>query len=451
MEKVREAVEFYNSLLEKEPSRMLDLRDILTEKIRERKMIFGGRPLSPYLRPHFVSVDQWDYIKNVCRIIWRCIEKMGTAIKDSAPLQDEMGLTAAERELVAIEPGFSGISINSRLDSFLTDGSYQFVELNAENPAGISYSEVMAKIFLDLPVMKEFAERFTVLPLYARKHMLGTLLKAYSEWSGGNADRPRIAIVDLRGLPTQCEFEQFQEFFRSEGYETEIVHPDELEYRDGRLCRGDFKIDIVYRRLLVNEFLENLDKAQPLLDAYRDRKVCVVNSFRSKFVHKKMLFGLLTDEKNSDLFTPEEQAAIATHIPWTRRMCERKTSFESNEVDLVEFTRANRDILVLKPNDEYGGKGIFIGWESDESQWDSAIETALSGDYLVQRRVGTAREVFPYFSETGEIHFLEQLVDLDPLLFYGEVQGAFTRLSSSSLCNVTSGGGLVPTFIIDRK
>ncbi|MCS6884676.1 MAG: hypothetical protein RMM17_03200 [Acidobacteriota bacterium] len=451
MEKIREAVAYYNSLLEQTPSRMEELRDVLTEKIKERKMIFGGRPLSPYLRPHFVSVEQWDYIKSVCRVIWRCIEKIGIAIKEDVKLQDEIGLSAAERELVAIDPGFSGISINSRLDSFLTEDSYQFVELNAENPAGISYCEVMAKIFLDLPVMKEFSERFAVYPLYARKHMLATLLKAYSEWSNSRNGKPKIAIVDLRGLPTQCEFEQFQEFFRSEGYEAEIIHPDELEYSGGRLRRGDFEIDIVYRRLLVNEFLENIDTARPLLEAYRERAVCVVNSFRSKFVHKKMLFGLLTDEKNSTLFSQDELAAISKHIPWTRRMRECKTLYEGKEIDLVEFARQNREMLVLKPNDEYGGKGVFVGWELDQSQWDEAIQTALNGDYLLQKRVGTAREVFPYFSETGEISFLEQLVDLDPLLFYGEVQGAFTRLSSTSLCNVTSGGGMVPTFVIDRK
>ena len=44
---------------------------------------------------------------------------------------------------------------------------------------------------------------------------------------------------------------------------------------------------------------------------------------------------------------------------------------------------------------------------------------------------------------------IEQLVDLDPLLFFGKVEGAFTRLSSSSLANVTSGAGMVPTMIVD--
>ena len=99
-------------------------------------------------------------------------------------------------------------------------------------------------------------------------------------------------------------------------------------------------------------------------------------------------------------------------------------------------------------SDDYGGHGIFIGWESDEGAWDRAIEEALRADYLAQERVTTSREVFPFVDETG-VHMFEQLLDLDPLLFFGRVSGAFTRLSSSSLANVTSGAGMVPTMIVE--
>ncbi len=54
-------------------------------------------------------------------------------------------------------------------------------------------------------------------------------------------------------------------------------------------------------------------------------------------------------------------------------------------------------------------------------------------------------------NESGNFQMIEQLVDLDPLLFNGTVGSAFTRLSSSELANVTSGGGMVPTFIIREK
>jgi hypothetical protein len=47
------------------------------------------------------------------------------------------------------------------------------------------------------------------------------------------------------------------------------------------------------------------------------------------------------------------------------------------------------------------------------------------------------------------VKMVEQLLDIDPLLFFGKVQGAFTRLSSSSLANVTSGAGMVPTMLVE--
>ena len=112
-----------------------------------------------------------------------------------------------------------------------------------------------------------------------------------------------------------------------------------------------------------------------------------------------------------------------------------------------------RSKLVLKPNDDYGGHGIYIGWNASASEWDDAIDLALKdGDYLIQERVKTAKEIFPMFTDDeGNWEMTEQLVDLDPLLFMGKVGSAFTRLSSTELANVSSGGGMVPTFILKGK
>jgi uncharacterized circularly permuted ATP-grasp superfamily protein len=231
-----------------------------------------------------------------------------------------------------------------------------------------------------------------------------------------------------------------------------ICSPDELEFDNGELRVGEFRIDIVYKRLLVNEYLPIVNDAPALLDAYRARAVCMVNSFRSKLIHKKALFAVLTDQRHAALFSPDERATIATHIPWTRQVRAGKSDYRGDKIDLLEFIASRRDRLVLKPNDDYGGHGIYIGWNSDEIAWDEAMRVALAnGDYLVQERVPTAREVFPELHPDGTIDFAEQLVDLDPLLFLGKVGSAFTRLSSTELANVSSGGGMVPTFIISEK
>jgi uncharacterized circularly permuted ATP-grasp superfamily protein len=283
--------------------------------------------------------------------------------------------------------------------------------------------------------------------------MLQVLVECYAEFLGRKPERPpHIAIVDLKGMPTQKEFELFREYFEAQGYPSVIASPDELEFTGNRLRVRDFEIDIVYKRLLVNEYLPVMKEQPALLDAYRAGAVCMVNSFRSKIIHKKTLFAVLTDARYTALFTADEQEMIKRHVPWTRRVRMGKSDYFGKEIDLLEFIGEHRDRLVLKPNDDYGGHGIYIGWNIDEIGWDEAIHNALAnGDYLIQERVPTARETFPALTPDDTIEFVEQLVDLDPLLFNGKVGSAFTRLSSNELANVTAGGGMVPTFVIDTK
>jgi uncharacterized circularly permuted ATP-grasp superfamily protein len=208
-------------------------------------------------------------------------------------------------------------------------------------------------------------------------------------------------------------------------------------------------IDIVYKRLLVNELLEKRSELTAFLQAAKDVAVTVVNPFRCKPIHKKAIFAVLTDDSLQGLFTREESQAIAAHVPWTRRVQEQKTRYQGREVDLPRFIREHRENLVLKPNDEYGGKGVFIGAETDEAQWDRALVDALDASYVVQEKVELAREAFP---ELGPAFRLRDLVvDLDPFVFNGEVEGFLTRLSGSSLANVTSGGGQVPAFLVEPR
>ncbi len=230
------------------------------------------------------------------------------------------------------------------------------------------------------------------------------------------------------------------------------LHARRFGIQDGVLRHGEFAIDVVYKRLLVNEYLPEMDAHPALVEAYRARAICMVNSFRSKLVHKKTLFALLTDENYNHLFSSAELEVIRGHVPWTRRVRNEYTSLDGKQIDVLDYARRNRDNLVLKPNDDYGGSGIWIGWNSEQDAWEDAIGQALAnGDYLIQQRVRTARELFPALGSDGKIHFAEQLVDLDPLLFNGRVRSAFTRLSSSELANVSSGGGMVPTFIIENR
>jgi hypothetical protein len=449
----KDAVNYYHELLSDELLALASIKK-LDAGLESSKLIFGGRRLSPYLRPHFVAASDWRQIKRVGETVFSALNKVKDAAVADEAILEELGLTDIERELVRIDPGYSHVSANCRLDSFLTADAYSYVELNGESPAGVAYADSATKIFESLPVFQKFAERYSVTGFEGSSKMLDVLLRCYEEFLGRKPDRPpTIAIVDLKGLPTQKEFELFKEYFESRGYPALIASPDELEFSGGKLSANGVEIDIVYKRLLVNEYLPIMHDAPALINAYRAGAVCVVNSFQGKIVHKKAIFAVLTNEKYESLFDENELTAIHDHVPWTRKFEDTETVNREEKISLVKWTRENADKLVLKPNDDYGGHGIYIGWNSSPSEWNDAIEHALTnGDYLVQERVKTAKELFPMLTDDGRSwEMVEQLVDLDPLLFLGKVEQAFTRLSSSELANVTAGGGMVPTFVIEDK
>jgi hypothetical protein len=136
-----------------------------------------------------------------------------------------------------------------------------------------------------------------------------------------------------------------------------------------------------------------------------------------------------------------------------------ETSHYGQQVELVRFMRKERETLVIKPSDEYGGTGVVLGWETGEAEWDTAIGKAISreksvaanGCWIVQERIPIRREIFPYIAKIGKVDYRDMLVDFAPYLFRGKVCGFLTRLSATGLANVTSGGGQVPAFRVDLR
>jgi len=178
----------------------------------------------------------------------------------------------------------------------------------------------------------------------------------------------------------------------------------------------------------------------------------MVNPFRCKLLHKKASLAVLSDERQAPLFTMDEQAAVAAHVPWTRVVEERRTTHQGSSVDLLPFIAARREQLVLKPNDDYGGKGIVLGWTVDDSTWQQAITTARAEPYIVQERVDLPAEPFPAWIG-GSLQLADRMLDTAPFLVDGvTVSGCLTRIATDPLLNVTAGGGSnVPTFLVEER
>lgn len=439
------AISHYHGLLEK--SDVSAFAQKFQEELIKREAVFGGRPLCPFLRPHFVGREQLLLMQDAVRSITMALKTLTPRLLESEELKNKLGFTDDERRLIAVDPGYDDISATSRLDSFLLGGSLQFVEYNAETPAGLAYADEMIRAFMRTDVMHDFMREFPCQPLFTTDRLLQCLLDCYEEWGG--TEKPTIGIIDYEGLPTVPEFRLIQRKFQESGYKCLIADPRKLECKDGVLSFEGQQIHIFYKRLLVNEFLEREDECPAVWEAYRTHAACFVNSFRCKYFHKKAIFAILSDPKYQEGLTETQVQAIYSHIPWTRMLEETKTvAPDGKSVDLLEWVRGNKDNLVMKPNDDYGGHGVIIGWETEQGAWEKAIQKCLKLDYLVQVRVGVAREHYPVWTGNG-VEMGEYAVDLDPYIFKGRVAGFMTRLSGTALCNVTSGGGATATFILD--
>ena len=448
---LRDGIEQYHSLLTDdlggETQRQLD------EQLKLRGLFFGDRALCTVLRPRFLSPTQYRFLQKRGAVVLRAFRTAHRAALEDEKLLAQFGLMEWEHQLVHVETGFRDASPVSRLDAFFTadQGGMKFTEYNAETPAGGGYNDVLTEVFYGLPIMREFLRGWDVHPLPARHNVFHALLDAYEQWSG-RRERPNIAIVDWSDVPTQSEFLLFQEYFTRQGCRCDIIDPADITYSGGVLSGPHGKIDLIYKRVLLHELVERGGIDHPILRAFREGKVCMVNPPACKILHKKASLAVLHDERNSYLFSNEEQEAIDLTIPWTRVVEERHTTHAGDDVDLLPFIADNKDQLVLKPNDEYGGKGIVLGWEVDDATWRKAIQTALSEPYIVQQRIALPKEDYPSFVD-GKVMFIERMVDTAPYVAYGDhVDGVLSRLGTASLLNVTAGGGSqTPTFIAEKR
>ena len=433
----------------------------LTEQMRAGRLRFGERVICPFLRPFFLDAADEPRVTRVVETLWTLGERVTAAALASPEMLRQLALSDDEIRLARINPGYATTSTAARADAFILPDSLQFAEYNGESPAGAGYSQGLAELFSADPAMARFRERFDARFYRPVEALLEALVASYREW-GGNASPPHMAIVDWREVPTFSEFEILGDAFTALGVPTVFCDPRDLIFepagagppfnKPALFAHGE-RIDLVYRRVLINDMLAREGECRVLLDAYEARAVCVANSLRCKIPHKKAFFAVLTDPRHAGLFSAQEREIIRQHIPWTAIVEDGPVLRNGRRIDLLAHLRKHRDQYVIKPNDEYGGTGVTLGWETSEAAWDEAVARAVEErdrGWVAQQRIAVRREVFPV-CEAGGVVMRDMLVDFAPYVFRGRLAGFLTRLSTTGLANVTSGGGQVPAFVVGQK
>jgi uncharacterized circularly permuted ATP-grasp superfamily protein len=449
---VSRAIRDFNEIIERDLSAADSQIDLLHQLQIDRKVTFGGRPLAHSLRPVFLTEYAYQEVQDTVYLLRQAILNVAERHFNRREVLEQLGLEEWEIEFAAIPTNVRRLAATARMDAFLTADSFKFVEVNAESPAGMAYVHHLGAIYRELPIFQSFHQRHPVRFVSPLEHLVAGLIRIYHEEFSGVEELPTFAIVDHLNVPTYNEFLLVKDYLEKRGMPCIVSDPRDLECRDGWIFAEGRRIDILYRRLLINEGREIETQCPAYMEGYRAQKTCYLNSFRTKLVHKKALFALLTDLTYTHDLHQQQLSAIREHIPWTRRLADTSTSGldwaqDGRPIPLLDFVLRNRDRLVIKPNDEYGGKDVTIGPAVTDAEWHRAIETGLKGGYVVQEAVNISREDF-FVRRSGSWLHEPTIVDLDPYLNGPLMGGCLTRTSTSALANVTAGGGTLPLFIL---
>jgi uncharacterized circularly permuted ATP-grasp superfamily protein len=403
--------------------------------------------MASFLRPHFLPRADWDVLRESGRRLLELAVRVARDVfdGDAGRLCDYLGTPAAEARWVRLDPGSPDVAW-SRLDAFVTAAGPRFIEINSDAPAGFGYGDRMAAVFRELPVFLRFAEHRALRYAPSSARLVEAVLALWAR--RGDPASPAVAIVDFADVKTRADQEILLQEFAANGVRCLMADPREMRVREGGLWAGGERIDVVYRRAVLSELLEHDAEVQDFLEAYRDGLALFVNSFRCRLSEDKAFLALLGDEAFARLMTAEERDFVRRVVPWTRKIEERRTWRDGREVDLVDHVLERRSELVLKPAHAYGGRSVLVGDETEPAAWETAVRAGLDAPWVVQERVEIPEEEFPVVSG-GRLAFERLKVNTNPFYVAGAEVGAVTRVSRSSVINVSAGGGSVPTFVID--
>lgn len=351
--------------------------------------------------------------------------------------------------LARINPGYDNAVQIARYDGLLHDDTLTILEFNTDSPGGPARADLLDESYqdtrryhpeLDLPKPTRIDAR---LPELQR-----ALLDAYAQWNH-DKDRPRdprIVLTDWANVTSRSDIELTLQHLQKSGLDATFCDPSELELDGDMLTLHDEPVDLVYKRVILHELL-NEPTAYPLITAYEQGTVCMVNAPRSILAGDKRTLAELRDERIQARLTPPQRQAIDAHIPPTYILQDERVQHQGQHAYLRDVALDEKDRFVLKPATGYGGDGVHLGFQTPTQEWGRLVDQHLhDASWVLQELVPIPQTPYAIL-EDDRITTRTMNETVNPFVFNGHFAGAYTRISQNARVNVTQGGAVSPTVL----
>ncbi len=449
------------------PETILALSRAVHAAARNKELVYfrDGKVevINVLLRPVAMFSEQVNYLHYVAQTLLGALKRMPELYLRDFKVREIVPLEEGEAKWLWDTWGASHNQVHTvfgRLDAVadmtgaFSKDSLGFIEANLVGAGGVHLIPAAEEIIMEtvVPVMESAAPDLELqAPDDLRDTFMGELLD-HAEAIGrlGRA----ICFVDPKYAGDgPNEQETLLNYYRARNIEVYHADPEELYIRGGEVYYENHPIDVAYRDYEVRELAEMEQEGmnvRPIKQLFRQNQM--VSSMAGDFDHKSC-FEILTDPQFAGHFTTDERNVFRRHVLWTRGLRGVRTVDPMGElVDLLEFTRDNREILVIKPNRAYGGEDVLIGPSVSQQDWEAAIERATNepGAWVTQRLARIPVYEFPVVAENGEVQTTPFYVvyGLAPTKYGLAVLG---RASQKQVVNVAQRGGMLAVLVGQHK
>jgi hypothetical protein len=330
--------------------------------------------------------------------------------------------------------------------------SLRFMEPNMSGIGGLYLVPTAERVIADviLPQLKRQDDDLELsLPSDIRE-LLMQAIREHLEAIGRPARN--ICFVEAKYAGSGIDEQEDVARYFHDQYGLKVMHadPSELSMSGDEVIYGGDVVDLVYRDYTVADLLvlaaqgKDVSPMRALLKQNR-----VISSIAAE-LDQKSCWEVLTDPKITERhFSADERQIFRRHILWTRIISDRKTTTpDGRERGLLDFTRQERETLVLKPNRAYGGEGVLIGSAATQDQWDAAIELALADSanrWVIQQLATIPVSEFPVLGPDGRVHTepFHVVMGFAPTQYGLAILG---RASQKQVVNVAQRGGMCVVF-----
>ena len=416
------SLELYKIVREDEDMYYRDFVDFIA-KTKVSKAIYHGEPIPMTYQGLFYNKKNRSDFVYISNILMSITDKITKEFVENPEYRKLFQLEPTIEQLVLHNPGYDVPVPICRYDVFYDGVNYMLCELNTDGSSAMNEDNTLGQLLIQTKAMQKFMEKHDVENVDMFTPWVWETADMYKKYVSDK--KPNIAIVDNLEVGTPNEFDEFKRVYEENGFNCEIIDIRDLEYKNGKLCHGDYVIDLVYRRIVTLELLKIKDQIKPFLDAYMDNAFFMVGSFRSQLMHSKLIFEIFRDEQTQALLNNEEKKFIDEHVPFTKKIEER---------DAYEIIM-NKDKYIFKPIDGYASLGIYVGSEMREEELQEKLPEFIRTGYVFQEYYDMNKCEFLEFEEKSPV--LNKFTQVVGLFIYNKhFVAPYTRIGKD---NVVSG------------